>query len=182
MRIERRADIIGAYRDPQPGGVLAPALVRVTAHPDGADDLAVRVDLVVELVDGRYVVTDLRASQVDGGPPIDSRQLRAVPVAEIVADGVRPYVLANADGGAGGPWQPLTVGPDDVADGPSDRAIRKVAQVYRYAWMCGLPPTATVAEITGLKRATAANWIGRARDRGYLGAAQERRAGEYGDG
>lgn len=164
-----------------PGGIRVPGTIRVTATPDGADDLAVAVHLVVQLVDGRYVVADMRCVQVEGGPPVDSRQLRAVAVADIVARAVRPYVLANGEH-AGGPWQPLTVGPDDAADGPTDRALRKVAALYRVAYMCGLAPTATVTETMGLKRPTAANWIGRARDRGLLGPTSERRAGEYHDG
>jgi hypothetical protein len=60
----------------------------------------------------------------------------------------------------------------------SDDTLQKVATVYRAAAGRGDPPSLTVAETMGVSRSTAARWVARAREQGFLGQALRGRAGE----
>jgi hypothetical protein len=59
-----------------------------------------------------------------------------------------------------------------------DAHYREVAQIYARAWRNGdRHPTLTVATEKAVSRTTAAKWVSAARQRGYLGPTQARRAG-----
>lgn len=49
-----------------------------------------------------------------------------------------------------------------------DDTYRRVADVYTAALRQGLPPTKTVGDAESISRATAATWVRRARQRGFL--------------
>jgi hypothetical protein len=77
--------------------------------------------------------------------------------------------LPNPDGRQ--PWGRQV--PSDVAkEGPTDRALRWVAHIYRYGLAIGYKPTKAVAEAVGLSRPTAGRWIAAAREKGFLGPAE----------
>jgi hypothetical protein len=56
--------------------------------------------------------------------------------------------------------------------------LQEVADVYRRAHERGDPPTQAVADHFPTPRSTAAKWVQRAREEGFLGKTEERRAGE----
>lgn len=60
----------------------------------------------------------------------------------------------------------------------TDHQLGEVAQLYRAAIAQGVPPTQTIADEMHAARSTAARWVGKARERGFLGAALPGRAGE----
>jgi hypothetical protein len=69
------------------------------------------------------------------------------------------------------PWG-LTV-PDDVTGtGPTDRALRWVAHIYRYSFAVSYNATKGVQELLKLPRSTAGRWIAAAREAGYLGPSE----------
>jgi hypothetical protein len=61
-----------------------------------------------------------------------------------------------------------------------DDLLQRVATTYREARKTGRHPTKAVMKAEDRPRATASRWIRRAREKGFLGPAVERRAGEYG--
>jgi hypothetical protein len=78
-------------------------------------------------------------------------------------------VIDNPDGRE--PWG-LTP-PDDVAEhGPTDRALRWVAHLYRYGYAVSYNPTKAVEETLKLPRSTAGRWIAAARTAGYLAPSE----------
>lgn len=60
----------------------------------------------------------------------------------------------------------------------TDENLRQVAELYRAAIKRGDPPTQMVAEAMHVARSTAARWVGKARERGFLGPSMRGRAGE----
>jgi hypothetical protein len=60
----------------------------------------------------------------------------------------------------------------------SDDTLREVADIYRKAHAERAAPTEAVATEMSISRTSAGRWVRRARERGYLGAALPRRAGE----
>ncbi len=130
------------------------------------------------------------------GEAITSESLRRVPVARL---------LRQATAGAARQFEPLEPGgepvfqlvpsaPREVADfyrryvtdtrrprrgvPVSDDHLKQVAELYRAALDRGDPPTQTVADAMHAARSTAARWIAKARERGFLGAALPSQAGE----
>lgn len=90
---------------------------------------------------------------------------------------VRLYAPAFGDashGSAGAEW------PQSPAPRPpqTDEDWRHVAELYRRAVACGAAPSQAIADEFGVTRATARKWVQRTRERGFLGAALGRRAGE----
>lgn len=55
--------------------------------------------------------------------------------------------------------------------------FREVARIYADAWDEGDPPTKAVAEAFGAERSTAAKWVAKARQLGFLTPTEKRRAG-----
>jgi hypothetical protein len=60
----------------------------------------------------------------------------------------------------------------------TDEHLQEVARRYRAAHKRGEPPTHTVAREMGTSRATAARWVGLAREKKHLGPALPGQAGE----
>jgi hypothetical protein len=82
--------------------------------------------------------------------------------------------LPNPDGRE--PWGRMP--PEGLAnEGPTDRALRWVAHLYRFAVAVGFGPKKAVEESLGLSRPTAGRWIAAARKQGFLGPAEVGKAG-----
>jgi hypothetical protein len=127
------------------------------------------VELVAEVQNGTYVVSDLRCSRKRGGPGVTGEAIRAVPVKRILTEGA---IRANRG---------LHPGPDvaEIRDqGPTEESLHVVAYVYRMAHLVGDPPTRAVASAIGLPYSTAARWVQHARQAGFLRPADKRRPGE----
>lgn len=152
--LETRLEEFGA-------GVVVPE--RFDAWTEGPESDPYDVSMTVALKGARFVCKSLTVTMRDSGEPVTGEGLRLVPVGRLMREAVWT-VLEEARGP-----DPFTVGPEDAADGPTDAAIRKVATVYQVAYALGEAPTARVAEVFSLTRATAGRWIRTARDRGYLG-------------
>jgi hypothetical protein len=60
----------------------------------------------------------------------------------------------------------------------TDANLNAVAERYREALERGDPPTQSVARELNVARSTAARWVTKARERGFLGPALQGRAGE----
>jgi Family of unknown function (DUF6214) len=136
---------------------------------------------------GRYGCYQLTV-HANHGVPITAASLRDVKIAEIMFLTLRASGPLTADGQALGlirelpnpdgrePWG-LQV-PAEVADGgPTDRALRWVAHIYRYGLAIGYKPTKAVEEAVGLSRPRAGRWIAAAREKGFLGPAEVGKAG-----
>ena len=148
-------------------GILAPR--RITATASGHDpDYDLEVE--IELERGRYVVKSLRCQARKGGA-VTSEGVTHLPVKQILRI-IVGRVLGNPLVSG---WAP---GPDAAGQGPTDEALKRVAAVYRVAHLMGLPPTESVAQTSSLARSTAGRWVGMARERGFLGKAEPRKAGE----
>lgn len=61
-----------------------------------------------------------------------------------------------------------------------DETLSQVADLYRAAVAAGDPPTAMIGKTMNASRSTAARWVTKARERGFLGPALRGRAGEAG--
>jgi hypothetical protein len=162
-------------------GVLLPERLSATVAPETGDDLPYAVELDIVLVSGRYRVAALTLRQITDGPPITSAGLRDISINDLILHAVAPLALDSKDlkPPVHGPAAFADAGPADVADGPTDRALQKVAAVYQLSYACGLRPAKTVTETFGLSRSTAGRWITMARQRGFLGPTTRGRAGEH---
>jgi hypothetical protein len=60
----------------------------------------------------------------------------------------------------------------------TDETLQEVARVYREALIARRPPTREVEAVMHRSRSTAGRWVMRARQKGFLGSARPRRAGE----
>ena len=129
----------------------------------------------------RYVCDKFTAVRDATRPssPITTELLRRVKVAYLIKEIVHgedemggPYVRVLDNPGDRDPWGILA--PDDVrAEGPSDRALRWTAHLYRYAYALSFTsPTAAVETGLGVSLATAPRWVGLARRAGYLEPAE----------
>lgn len=63
----------------------------------------------------------------------------------------------------------------------TDERLEAVADFYRKAMEEGKPPTREIADSMHVARSTAARWVSKARERGFLGPARRGRAGEQPD-
>ena len=132
-------------------------------------DLPCDAELVAEVENGTYVVSEVRCSRRRGGPEISGETIRAVPVTRILRAGA-----LDANRG-------LHPGPDaaEIRDqGPTEDSLHVVAYVYRMAHLVREPPTKAVASAIGLPYSTAARWVQEARRAGFLRRADKRRPGE----
>ena len=139
----------------------------------GTLDLPYDVAVDAELEDGRYVVKRLCATRKEGGPPVTTDGLRAVPVARILAHGAAGTLVKVTPNTAGTEFTAAPVG-------PWDDELTQVAGVYRLAYACGLPPTKAVAESFEIPASTAAKKVMKARKAGVLGETTPGQAGEKG--
>jgi hypothetical protein len=104
-----------------------------------------------------------------GGPEVTGEGIRAIPVRSIVSAGASDVSPKTFQG-------PIKA---DTFKRVNDDALRLVTDVYRSAILAGNPPTQAVAHHLFFEvRSTAARWVMRARERGFLGPAEPGRAGE----
>lgn len=154
----------------------APRRWSATFTPDGAIEsdppYKIRLDVVID--EGRYLVEEMTCTQHEGGPPVTSEGIRAVPVARLLAFAAFRHVFvvksSRPDSHAVSPF----VGSDlaeGAKEGPTDDVLRRVAVVYQVHYACGLAPTKGVEDSFKLARSTAGRWIAMARDRGFLAPA-----------
>jgi hypothetical protein len=147
-------------------GVLAPERIIATARGHGPDyDLEVEIGLERD----RYIVTSLKLHARKGGA-VTSEGVTHVPVKQILRF-IVGEVLAHPLVSGWATRHPASLG-------PTDEALQRVAAVYRMAHLMGLPPTESVAQDLDLPRSTAGRWVSMARQRGFLGKAEPRKAGE----
>jgi hypothetical protein len=165
-----------------------PSRFEVEVLPHAEDALPYALDLVVVVEDGAPRCEELRASRLEGGPPVTAEGLRRVPVASIVRDAAARAALRVERQRRGAKLTPIGENDEDFyralrktkARGRTrltDDELEEVATIYRAAHARGEAPTETVREVLRTSRASASRWIREARDRGFLGPAQPRRAG-----
>jgi hypothetical protein len=163
-------------------GVVGPAEVfddrGVITSPAGRVTTEVRIRFDSEL--RRYICREFTArSRV--GQPLTADALRYARIADQINMALltttnfdepeQPIkVLDNPDGRE--PWG-LTP-PGDIADrhGPTDRALKWTAHIYKYGYAVSYNPTLAVMELLKLPRSTAGRWIAAARKAGYLGPSE----------
>lgn len=128
-----------------------------------------RIEIEVLFKAGRYVAKSVKVTTLAGADtPVTADLLRAVSLEEMVREGVHRH-MSHHDAG-------VAVKPD-TSLGPIDENLRAVAVVYRRAYAAGDPPKRAVSDGLGLNVNTAARWIMKARERGFLGPTEMRRAG-----
>jgi hypothetical protein len=142
--------------------------------PDGG--VSIRLDIRFDPQRGRYLCHEFSAVSDPGA--VTTEALRHVRIADwiglslLVNDSEEGSVireLENPDGRD--PWG--FTAPDDVTQyGPTDRALRWVAHLYRYGLAVSYNPTKAVGESLKLPRSTAGRWIGAARSAGHLGPSE----------
>lgn len=153
--------------------------VSVEIRDDDAAGYKLRMVAVLE--NGRYVVDELSVTRRAGGPPVTGEALRSIPVTNVLRTGVQKHFMrAERTGGRTTRLTPVTM-PDDVAaitaNGPTDEALRWVADIYRAAYALGDSPTQAVEQDLQLARSTAGRWVSLARKRGFLDPAEPGKAG-----
>ena len=128
------------------------------------------VELVATMRRGHYEVDKLVCSRKKNGPEITGELIRSLPVGRLLQQSA---IKANTLFGS-----PYADAAKIREQGPTDESLRVVAQVYRLALAVRDDPTAAVASGLQLPRPTASRWVKTARQRGFLGPTEERRAGE----
>ena len=126
----------------------------------------VRVDLVVD--DGRLVIDELCTRRRQGDPPITIEVLKSMPLVRIARraatdPGIFTGLMKVSREAGRTVSSPATI--DELRALPEHEGT---AVVYRLAFFLGESPTATVAEVFGLNRATAAKRVQAARRAGLL--------------
>lgn len=151
-------------------GIAGPPETTLTAKDYRGYD----VEVLLVFNGSRYVVRRIAVEQRDGGQAVTTEALRDIPVTGLMRT-LMPSVLrketAHADGSSTldhlDDW--TEVAPHH---GPTDEALRAVAQIYRMAYICGDHPTKAVEGNLKLARSTAGRWVSLARERGFLGPAE----------
>lgn len=132
---------------------------------------------------GRPICTALKISRLADGPSITPEVLRKVPVTALIRFAARMslrYIDESTGRTLGASDRRMT---DDLADrlraeGPTDRTLKWVADIYRTATVLSVPPTKSVQDELELPRSTAGSWVALAREKGFLGRSEGRgRAG-----
>jgi hypothetical protein len=157
------------------------ALPRRFTETIDARNLPYIVEIEVEFEDDRLVPISVSARRKPRGQPISSDGLRRLPVKGLV----RQMALMNLMKVDETSPATYRISPDALrglegiaTGGPTDEALEYVALVYRIAFAANDNPVQAVMDIFQLPRSTASRWVGQARERGFLGPAQERRPGE----
>jgi hypothetical protein len=161
-------DPLRIYTSPE--GFNAFEIIRVLASPDLPGEPPCDVELKAAIEKGRYVVSEVRCTRRPRGPEITGELVRRIRVADILLAGA----LAANKFLAGPPGNPAAL----RAQGPTEESLRVAARVYRMAHLVRDNPTGAVASAIGLPHSTAARWVQQARQAGFLGPAEPRRAGE----
>ena len=153
-----------------------PATVRITPSPDDSDPLECRIDMTLDIVDGRLACTSLTVARLDDGSPVISGELiRRIPVATYVrqaALNLRFVLLERVDGRLRevGPMPP----PDFAKKGMTDEALEQVARLYALVQVSGGKPSGVLLADYGMPRATSSRWLAAARRRGILSEEHHR--------
>jgi hypothetical protein len=140
------------------------------------DDPSIPYDatLTIELQESRYVCTSMTLRQRQGGPPVTSQGLRAIPVASLIRPIVQGKVwLLHEESPSPGV---ITREPGTATDLPSAKRRRRrpgedvdaAAEVYAVAAITGQPPTKAVADELDIPLGTARRLVAQARASGYL--------------
>lgn len=149
-------------------GVQAPQHARMVFDGTGVPGIGATV--TIGLAGGRYVVTSVELRAVDAGTVIESRTLRAVPLATWHRD------VARAVLGFFNPVSHVERESVDASrarrDGPTNEALEHVVRRFRLARLVGDGPAQAVTDTFGLPRSTVTRWMATARERGLLGAEE----------
>jgi hypothetical protein len=193
----------GAVGHPAPfdsfpdGSIVLPAGYTLTITPDDPTLPLCELDVAAE--QGRLRCVEVRCRARPDGPAITSDLLRRVPVARYLREttdfAARRVVVRRS----GSRVLRLLYDPETPDDRAALKAVaatypaaaqtrrrarktdddwRQVARVYRNALSLGQHPTRAVQEHFHIARPTAARWVMRARERGFLGRAERGKAGE----
>jgi hypothetical protein len=161
-----------------------------TLHLRRAADGGPDVDMTWHIRDGAPECTEVRIAAVEGGHEIRVSGLAGLRISDCL-DFVIKSMLSQKrikGGGIKAPaWFSFSAGSREAIEQTraarasrktkiTDDLLREVADVYRLN--VSDKPTAAVAEHFGREHRTAALYIKRARDRGFLGAAIKGKAGE----
>lgn len=159
------------------GGRLAanvPAEVTFTPRSDDRDPLDIRVQMIIDVVDGRLSCTSLTAERLDeSAPGITGEDLRRIPVASYVelATSDENFVLMKmVDRGEGNiELVDMKSPPEDFAKGGmTDEALDLFADLYAAVQARGGKPSGVLLSEYGMPRATFSRWLEAARRRGIL--------------
>ncbi|WP_152486298.1 hypothetical protein [Nocardiopsis lucentensis] len=166
MRVHGKAPLIGADPIIDIGdGLRLPRRVEVEGRDVQGYDVTMGAEFNRD--SGRYECRSLTVSAQEG-TEVTGEALRSVPVQTVLRLGIESAVKGS---------MALNMGPmpEDIAEGgPTTRALKWVAYLYRVALIFGESPVQTVALGLDLPKSTAARWVTRARDRGLL-TVQDRR-------
>lgn len=149
--------------------------------PSPSQGVTLRFDIRFDDVLRRYVCHEFTAirDSVHQSAPITSELLRRVKIAYWIKEIVHgedetgePYLRAIDNPGDADPWG--LIAPEDVrAEGPSSRALRWTAHLYRYGYAVSFKsPTAAVETGLGVSRTTGPRWVSLARKAGFLEPAE----------
>jgi Family of unknown function (DUF6214) len=166
------------------GGVFLPMRFG-DEFPDPTRGLQVDVECTV--VNGKPVCTSVKVWRLDGAP-LEDADLAGLPLDVYADEAAAKYTWQMP---IGSPIARHVAEPDDPeVHAPArdlsfkhrryvtDNELRRVAAVYRSAHAAGAAPAKAVMGELEVSRATAGRLIRRARDRGFLGPATPRKAGE----
>jgi hypothetical protein len=183
-------DVTASKEQASVGQMQMPA--RFTLHLFDHDSGGPNIDLTWEVRDGVPECADVHITRSEGGHEIRVSGLAGVRIEDCLEIALRRMLWVRVDG-SGVPeppdkthWFDFGRGREAVAQTRTVRAARKVkitddvlrevADVYRDN--ISDKPTEAVAEHFGKQHRTAALYIKRARERGFLGAAIRGKAGE----
>lgn len=196
--IEQPFDRITAVPTPGPWHYVELRDGRAVPQRFVAETEAIRLEIEIDLTTRRPRAISLEIRAPEGGH-LTSGDLR-VPVARLVRQAVAGAVQAVPEGMVDQRTLLAAIlkktrlqAEEDAAfydaytgDGRTprqgspitDKQLREVASHYRDALARSSAPTQTIADEMHVSRPTAARWIARARERGFLGPAYRGRAGE----
>lgn len=171
---------------------VVPRAFTTTARSEPGETPAVEVELDVA-VDGyaRAHCAEVRVRALALGEPVTREVLRNIPLRRLLNDAVAGASMKVTETLPDGAQviEPLTAAEREALDerfghrprrgSPmTDANLRAVADRYKEALDRGDPPTQSVARELNVARSTAARWVTKARERGFLGPALKNRAGE----
>jgi hypothetical protein len=132
---------------------------------------------------GDAYATRVSVEAREEGTPVDGTVLRTIPVKQYVRDGLlaakRTFSGSEPTISQTEAWVESL--PKSGRPGPPDDVLRMVAKLYRAALADPKhrrSPTAYVAREGDIPRGSAGRYVRAARDKGFLGEALDRRAGE----
>jgi hypothetical protein len=152
--------------DPQSPGIAAPLAFTYRVELEGLYSL----DFEATYEQGRYVVNQLTIRRREDGPPVTSEGIREIPVHALMRVALERYLST---------LEPLELSEQAKGGrGPTEQDLRAIAITHQVAYTTNNPPTRTVMQRFDLPRSTASRWVRMARERGLLGPATPRKAGD----